>query len=658
MKKRFKSISFLQAILILSGVIALFALNETWGYMRAEGYILWQSNRSLLLLAYLLNSFGIYALVAWNPDAQLARIVDKFTPTKAWEVFSGFLFLSAILLPALVIALDNTHFFLPGYSLVWLALWLAIIASVFLSLSFGLRLETFFALTLLSMAFVARLEVWSTFISTYPFSLGWSEASRYYYASLFYSERIYGESFNWTFLHPTRYLLQSIPFLFGQVPLWVHRAWQVFLWLSLTLSTSFAFAWRLSRRKRKLLIPLALWFFIFMLQGAVYYHLQAAVLIVLLGTRRNYFKRTSIALFFASLWAGISRVNWIPVPAMLTIFLFLLEEPVSAYKNLWEYLKKPVVWTFLGIGTAFASQSIYVFVSGNSDNIASFGSSFTSSLLWYRLLPNATYRPGVFLATLFISFPSLGLLPAWLRGKRQSLHWIRHLGLWAILLVLLLGGLVVSTKIGGGADLHNMDAFIVILGVWAGYVFIEGISGEIPEAERPVQRAEPIWVAFAILIPFWLSMTAMKTIPEYDLDRGSRNLDAIQEYVADAKQSDGEVLFISQRHLLSLGMVEDVALEPDYEVVELMEMAMSGNTLYLNNFYDDLFNQRFALIIASPQFVNLKESGEAFAEENNAWALKVSEPLLCTYRPIETMKRSGIVLFVPRNEIKAECDPR
>ena len=658
MKKRFKSVSFLQAVLILSGVIALFALYETWGYMRAERYMLWHSNRSFLLLAYLLNSFGIYALIVWNPDAQVARIADKFTATKRWKFFSGFLFLVAVLLPVLVTALDKTHFFLPGYSLVWLAWWLAIIASVFLSLSFGLRLEAFFAITLLSMAFVARLEIWSTFISTYPFSLGWSEASRYYYASLFYSERIYGESFAWTFLHPTRYLLQSVPFLFGQVPLWVHRAWQVFLWFSLTLGTGFAFAWRLSRRKKNLLIPLALWFFIFMLQGAVYYHLQVAVLIVLLGTKRNDFKRTCVALFFASLWAGISRVNWIPVPAMLTIFLFLLEEPVSTYKNLWDYLKKPIVWTFLGIGTAFASQSIYVFISGNSDNIASFGSSFTSSLLWYRLLPNATYKPGIFLSTLLISFPSFGLLFTWLRGKRQPLHWIRHLGLWAILLVLLVGGLVVSTKIGGGADLHNMDAFIVILGVWAGYVFVAGINGEKPEAGHPVWRAAPVWVAFAILIPFWLSMTAMKPIPEYDLDRGLRNLDTIQEYVADVKQNDGEVLFISQRHLLSLGMVEGVTLDPDYEVVELMEMAMSDNTLYLDNFYDDLYSQRFALIVASPQFVNLKENGEAFAEENNAWALKVSEPLLCAYRPIETMKRSGIVLFVPRNEIKAGCEPR
>jgi len=41
-----------------------------------------------------------------------------------------------------------------------------------------------------------------------------------------------------------------------------------------------------------------------------------------------------------------------------------------------------------------------------------------------------------------------------------------------------------------------------------------------------------------------------------------------------------------------------------------------------------------------------------FFEENNAWALKVSEPLFCAYCLLETMKRSGIVIFVPRNAIK------
>ncbi len=50
-------------------------------------------------------------------------------------------------------------------------------------------------------------------ISSYPFSLGWSEASRYYYASLWFSNKVYGTSTPPSVLHPSRYLLQSLPFI-------------------------------------------------------------------------------------------------------------------------------------------------------------------------------------------------------------------------------------------------------------------------------------------------------------------------------------------------------------------------------------------------------------------------------------------------------------
>ena len=72
-------------------------------------------------------------------------------------------------------------------------------------------------------------------ISFYPFTLGWSETSRYYYASLFFAERIYGVSVPPTTLHPSRYLLQAVPFLLLGSPLWFHRAWQVILWIVIPL---------------------------------------------------------------------------------------------------------------------------------------------------------------------------------------------------------------------------------------------------------------------------------------------------------------------------------------------------------------------------------------------------------------------------------------
>src|SRR4030095_3833919 len=69
------------------------------------------------------------------------------------------------------------------------------------------------------------LLYWSR-VTTYPFALGWSETSRFYYPSLFLSENIYAQKYPLPILHPTLHLLLTPPYFFG-APLWVHRFWQV-----------------------------------------------------------------------------------------------------------------------------------------------------------------------------------------------------------------------------------------------------------------------------------------------------------------------------------------------------------------------------------------------------------------------------------------------
>ena len=61
------------------------------------------------------------------------------------------------------------------------------------------------------MATAYKLASFIPDISTYPFSLAWSEASRYYYASLWLSKQVYGQLIPPSVLHPSRYLLQAIP---------------------------------------------------------------------------------------------------------------------------------------------------------------------------------------------------------------------------------------------------------------------------------------------------------------------------------------------------------------------------------------------------------------------------------------------------------------
>jgi hypothetical protein len=142
--------------------------------------------------------------------------------------------------------------------------------------------------------------------------MGWSEGSRYYYASLFFSRQIYGESFPLPTLHPTRYLLQSFPFLFPRLGLFAHRFWQFLLWIGLTAGASIAITKRVFKPEEKALRWLtAGWLSLFLLRVGVYYHLEVAVILPLLFVTGKKPRQSLIAVIIASLWAGISRVNTI-----------------------------------------------------------------------------------------------------------------------------------------------------------------------------------------------------------------------------------------------------------------------------------------------------------------------------------------------------------
>jgi hypothetical protein len=107
------------------------------------------------------------------------------------------------------------------------------------------------------------------------------------------------------------------------------------------------------------------------------------------------------------------------------------------------------------------------------------------------------------------------------------------------------------------------------------------------------------------------------------------------------------VLFIYQRQLLTFGLIPNVPVVPEDEVVSLMEMAISGNKPYLNKFYEDLVNHRFAAIVANRQ--NLGVNTGDFIEESNVWTNLVAQPLLCQYKPVITTTFSNIQVFIPRD---------
>jgi hypothetical protein len=559
------------------------------------------------------------------------------------------------LLSAAAIALFPVLVFGPAarwfelYSTRLLLFWLLILAA---SAGFAavLRVKSLGERLLFAGLVTATLHLVATYVpavSAFPLSLGWSEGSRYYFASLFFSNRVYGVHLPWPVLHPSRYLLQSVPFAFGDLPLWFHRLWQVLLWLGMALAGALAIRKRIRLTDGQHRAMFVLWGFLFLLQGPVYYHLIPCAMIVLLGFDSSRPLRSLILVVLASLWAGISRINWVPVPAFLAVTLYILEGVRNeGSHHLLRYWMWPALWVVIGGLNGLVSNAVYALLSGNPPQ--EFTSSFSSDLLWYRWLPNATFPIGILPGIALIAGPLMLALALRTGELRRTLDNLQMLALGGMLLTLFAGGAVVSTKIGGGGNLHNLDAYLVLLAVIGSQVLLKGRRPE--DANRlPESVRTPPWLGGLIAaMPVLWTLTSGAPFVSRDTRGAEAALQSLRSKVAEAVDQGGEVLFMSERHLLTFGMAGDVPLVPEYEKTYLMEMAMSRNQTYLERFYQDLRQKRFALIVAEPMQVVYRGSSHSFGEEDDTWVRAITEPFLELYQPAMTLDGFGVSIYAPK----------
>ncbi len=480
-------------------------------------------------------------------------------------------------------------------------------------------------------------------ITDYPFAMGWSETSRYYYPSLFLSKEVYGQQFSWPVLHPTLHILLAPPYLF-HAPLWVHRLWQVAIRFVLLGAIVPVLMKRLSIQEKAVGWLIASWMLLFLFMGPVYFHLAVPIIILLIGFSNQSDRRTWIAVIAASIWCGWSRVNWYPVPGMIAAILYFIEVPIRG-KNIWRYLLKPALWFITGILIAFLFQRIYIGLSGVDSEY--FYTSLSSSLLWYRLLPNASYFLGILPGALLASLPMWLAIYIFLRSHKEDIHPIRLSFIFAALFVLFLGGIVVSLKIGGGADLHNMDAYFVLLLIVVTHLMFACYQREDGETGQPISLHWVI-VILIMIMPAWSQLKFSPVFITYERDRTQTVEVALQSYVNEVNAQGGEILFITQRHLVSMDMLKNVRLVPEYEREDLMEAAMGNNAQYLQQFRSDMESQRFKLIVVDPLNFNIMTSNRSFAEENNVWVRKIMKQILCNYREEAVFPQDDIALYVPQ----------
>lgn len=498
-------------------------------------------------------------------------------------------------------------------------------------------------------------------ISDYPFAMGWSETSRFYWPSLFLSESIYGQRVPWPILHPSLHMVLIPPYLFN-APLWFHRFWQVAIRFVLLALIAPALLSRLKTKSpqgienRPLRWFVGLWIVIYVFTLPLYLHLAVPVFLMLWGfsTSAAHSRRTWIVIIAASIWAGLSRLNWYPMPGMLAVVLFLLERPLTVDRRRWftvNSLRSTVrilVWFTASTLIAFVTQRVYIALSG-IQNAGDFYTSLFSTLMWNRLWPNASYWLGLIPAAIIFSAPLWLVLTISLWQRRADWHPLR-IGLIGLgLLGLFVGGILVSLKIGGGADLHNTDAYAILLLIVGLHILFGRYTTENDQEPAPIRFHWAV-LALLVLVPTWFILSPKVSLAQpYDPKQAQATLTALQQRVDSVNAQGGEILFITQRHLIAMKMLHNVKLIPEYEREELMEMAMAKNEAYLNTFRGQLENHRFAAIVVDPLTINFMGEGDAMGAENDAWTRYVGKRILCTYKQAEIFPADRIVIYVPQD---------
>ena len=502
---------------------------------------------------------------------------------------------------------------------------------------------------------------WLTNVTDYPFSLGWSEGNRFWDYSIMFGFSRYlnpsGEAVV-PFLEAGRQLLWAIPYAIPGIGIHGMRLWNVLVWVLPPFLLGLSSVLRASTFKKEWVwqVGIALWLFLFLSQGPIYPPLVFCAIAVVIGVRQKNLPLAILLVAVASYYARISRWTWMYAPGLWAgmLTLVVLENP--SFKNgRWKELIRPVV---LGLSGLAGAETIPLIVSRFSTGmVAAEGSmkvalassfNFKQPMLWERLLPNPTYAPGILLGYLWVAGPViLWIVVMMVRGIWKP-NWMQKSALGVIVGGFSVAGLIVSAKIGGGSNLHNLDMLWVTLALLSAWILRDWLDRGLPGLYDLKVKSVLAALCIAAVFPTtsMIQYGEPYNVPgQYFVESSLRKLNA---EVQQAKLQ-GEVLFMDQRQLLTFGYVKDVPLVADYEKKLVMDQALSGNQAYFDEFYKDLENHRFSMIVSEPIRKSLAdEDTRNFGEENNAWVYWVSRPLLKYYKAKVTYDEVGVQLLVPR----------
>lgn len=565
-------------------------------------------------------------------------------------------------------------------------LWIRIFLSAFLLILAGWLWEkynmvSFSGLLICSLIFSVSFVLLTQFrdISNYPFSIGWSEGNRMWDYSVLFGKARYDYPQDQTipaYIDIGRQSLWGLIYLFPGTNIVTARVWNDVLFTIPCALLGLALLYRKENCCGLRILAYSLWAMLFLMQGPIYTPLTLAAILVVLGSRLP-LVLNCILVAAAGFYAVMSRSTWIAAPSAYAVFLIFLNKNAGkteqGRKARWGkaiavglsglagaavYMKRDVLARLLHIGTQQAATKTAAASSAAAEAMEAVPQIFTpawfqyylgrQALLFDRLWPNETYKPGIVLGLALAVLPVLILIYSWTRHRRWKLDGWQKLLLFGGSAIFLAAGLIFSIKIGGGSNLHNLDMFLIMVLIISSLAWEAGMGNWICEKIR-LNSTICLLILAAILIPCWdsFSTTIPRIYPKAEITADA--VEKIRETIDARKGND--ILFIDQRQLLTFGTVQKIPLIADYEKKWMMDEAMANNESYFEPYFRDLKAQRFAAIISEPLHIKFQGSGGDFSEENDLFVTYVSIPTLCYYEPYETFPEQGVEILIPRESV-------
>ena len=650
-------------LLILLFALLVGAIHDLTGNYRAiirEGSFLQPSFIAIISFSILIFTFFI--LLIWKSDF-IAKLRSRI------KISHGVKWIPFFLVPILITFLlffSRYYIVLQGNCL---RLWVAAVGIGIMAwiISDGSRKGDWHSLFMAALVYstILILSAKLQYVVNYPLPIYWSEGNRFWdYSILFGRARyLYPTSQSiYAMIESGRQLLWGLAYLLPDLNIAAMRLWDVVL-MSIPYALLGLLLFRHHTKHKLLLSICALWSLLFINQGPVYAMLILAAILTILAIDLPLIPQLFLV-GAASYFAAVNRTHWFsgpPLWAVLAVFVGnIIPQNARVKHRWWRSIAIAITGLFAGLVLPAILHNLQTPATSTSvlestTKILDFsGVAATHTFLFERLFPNPTHPLGLLVAVLLAALPVVLLLIIYkIIGKWKLGIW-QVIAIFSINTIFLIVGMVVSVKIGGGNNLHNLDLFLISLLFTFALAWKAGLDQWFLKPEKNVIFINILLLAVVIIPALEPIMTAEPlTLPN------QKDTDAVIQQIQDSVNislPNGEILFIDQRQLITFGYIQNVPLVPDYEKKVLMNLAMENKLNNLEPFYQDLKNRRFSLIVSDPLRTDFQGGTNIFGEENDAWVKNIARPILCFYEPQYTFEDLAIQLLIPREDIAIGFD--